>query len=664
MERIKDEQFKLVADTIRCLAADGIQAAKSGHPGLPMGMADVAVTLFLEELEAHPSDSKWINRDRFILSGGHGSMLLYSLLHLFGYDVSLDDLKDFRQFGSKTPGHPEYGHTHGVETTTGPLGQGCGNAVGMAIAEKMLAERFNTSDTDIIDHFTYVMCGDGDLMEGISHEVFSLAGHLSLEKLIVLYDSNNITIEGNRTLADTDDVRKRFEGYNFQVLEIDAHDYGQIRSAISEAKSNREQPSIIICKSHIGFGSPNLHDTSDVHGAPLGEEELRLTKINLGFPADKFFYVPEEVYDICKARLAEVKKVMDGWFDKYERYIASNPEKAEQWKMYFDSELPVNLEDYLPEFDVSIATRSASGKVIQGVAEAIPNFVGGSADLAPSTKTLIDGGGDISAGEFAGRNFHFGIREHGMGSIMNGIALHGGFRIFGSTFFVFSDYCRPAIRLAALMGLPVIYVFTHDSFYVGEDGPTHQPIEHIAALRCMPNVTVIRPADATETGAGWIAALKNTTGPSVILLTRQNLDVLDRRELPPASELERGAYTLWQRDSGRIPDVIFIASGSEVSDALAAAKLMDVNVRVVSMPSWELFDKQSEEYKCSVLPAECTKRLVIEAGSSMGWGKYAGSDAAYICMDTFGASAPYKLLKDKYGYTAEKIAARAGEFLK
>ncbi|MDA3799833.1 MAG: transketolase [Kiritimatiellae bacterium] len=663
MAKITDEQLQLVANTIRCLAADGVQAANSGHPGLPMGMADVAATLFLEQLEFHPTDAAWADRDRFVLSGGHGSMLLYSLLHLFGYDVSIEDLKNFRQLGSKTPGHPEFGHTHGVETTTGPLAQGCGNAVGMAIAEKMLAERFNLADADVVDHFTYVMCGDGDLMEGLSHEVFSMAGHLALEKLIVFYDSNNITIEGKRNISETDDVVKRFKAYNFQVIEIDAHDFGQIKAAIKKAKNKKTQPSIIICHSHIGFGSPNLHDTHGVHGAPLGDEELKLTKANLGFPEDKFFYVPEEVYDVCNARLRALRTRMRKWHKKFNQYISDNPAKAALWKTYFEAELPNNLEEFLPKFDKPTATRVASGKVIQGMAEAIPNLVGGSADLAPSTKTLIDNGGDINTGEFAGRNFHFGIREHGMGAVMNGISLHGGFRIFGSTFFVFSDYCRPTIRLAGIMGIPVIYVFTHDSFYVGEDGPTHQPIEHIAALRCIPNVTVIRPGDPTETGAAWIAALKNKTGPSVILLTRQDLNVIDREDMPAASSLERGAYSLWQKDPYKAPEIIFIATGSEVNDALDAAKLIKANVRVVSMPSWELFEKQTHQYKDSVFPPSCTKRVVIEAGSKMGWEKYAGLNSKFICMDEFGASGPYKLLKDKYGYTPEKISEVASELL-
>jgi len=663
MAKVTDEQLQLVANTIRCLAADGVQAANSGHPGLPMGMADVAATLFLEYLEFHPTDSKWVNRDRFILSGGHGSMLIYSLLHLFGYDVSIDDLKNFRQLDSNTPGHPEFGHTHGIETTTGPLAQGCGNAVGMAIAEKMLAERFNTPDTDVIDHYTYVMCGDGDMMEGLSHEVFSMGGHLALEKLIVFYDSNNITIEGNRTISDTEDVVKRFKGYNFQVIEIDAHDYGQIKSAIRKAKNKKRQPSLIICKSHIGFGSPNMHDTHDVHGAPLGDEEVKLTKENLGFPSDQSFYVPEEVYAICNARLRTLRTRMRKWYKKHNQYLLENPAKEKLWKSYFEAKLPENLEEFLPKFDKPTATRVASGKVIQGMAKAIPNLVGGSADLAPSTKTLIDDGGDIDTGSFGGRNFHFGIREHGMAAVMNGIELHGGFRIFGSTFFVFSDYCRPSIRLAAIMGLPVIYVFTHDSFYVGEDGPTHEPIEHIAALRCMPNVTVIRPGDPTETGAAWIAALKNTKGPTAILLTRQDLRVIDRKDMPAASSLERGAYILWQKDPYKAPDLIFIATGSEVNDALDAAKITKGNVRVVSMPSWELFEKQTPQYKDSVFPAACRKRVVIEAGSKMGWEKYAGFDSRFICMEQFGASGPYKLLKEKYGYTPEKIKEVASELL-
>ena len=667
MRNVNASDLSLVANTIRGLAMDGVQRANSGHPGQPMGMADVAAVLWLGYLNHCPAKPDWENRDRFVLSAGHGSMLLYSLLHLAGYDLPMEELIKFRQTGSRTPGHPEFGHTPGVETTTGPLGQGCGNAVGMALAERMLADQFNTSDFRPIDHYTYVICGDGDLMEGISHEAFSMAGHLKLNKLIVFFDSNNITIEGSTSLACSDDFKKRFQGYNWNVIEIDAHDYEQIEKAIRKAKRSKEKPTIVICNSHIGKGSPNKVDTAKVHGEPLGEDEVKLTKLNLDLPADTHFYVPDKVRELFDARYNKMVRLVSKWKRQFQKYSAMHVVKAELWKRHFEDVLPDDLAEHLPEFEVgkALATRSASGKVIQGMAKALPQLVGGSADLAPSTKTLIEDAESVGPGAFEGRNLHFGIREHAMCSLMNGMALHGGFRVFGATFFVFSDYCRPALRLAALMGLPVIYIFTHDSFFVGEDGPTHQPVEQAAALRCIPNMTVIRPGDPTETGMAWMAALENKTGPTALLLTRQNLDVIDRSKYPCASNLKKGAYTLWQSGEGRV-DLVLIATGSEVNLALAAAKRLgkECNVRVVSMPSWELFDAQPPSYKDEVLPPGCKERLAIEAGCAQGWDKYVGDHGGILAMAGFGASGPYKELAEKYGYTVDNVVKRGKEILR
>ncbi len=658
--KVTHEELQSVANTIRGLSIDGVQAANSGHPGMPMGMADVAAVLWLKYLEHCPTKPEWADRDRFVLSGGHGSMLLYSLLHLAGYDLPLSELEQFRQWNSLTPGHPEAGHTPGVETTTGPLGQGCGNGVGMALAERMLARRFNTEDISLVDHHTYVFCGDGDLMEGISHEAFSLAGHLQLNKLVVFYDDNEITIEGRTELAYSDSAKLRFKAYNWNVIEIDAHDFDQIEKAIRKARRSKDRPTLVICKTTIGKGSPNKADTSSVHGEPLGEEEVTLTKRNLGLPEDQKFYVPDSVRELFAKRLGQLKRKANKWGRTFKAYAAACPEKAASWDTFQDTVLPEDIESYLPEFEVgtAVATRAASGKVIQGMAEALPFLVGGSADLAPSTKTLINDVDSILPGEFEGRNFHFGVREHAMGALLNGLALHGGFRVFGATFFVFVDYMRPTVRLASLMNLPIIYVFTHDSFYVGEDGPTHEPIEQLASLRCMPGVTVIRPSDPTETGAAWVAALRNATGPTAILLTRQNLKVIDRSVYPAASNLEKGAYVLWQSGEGT-PDVTLIGSGSEVELALEAARTLAVecNVRVVSMPSWELFDAQPAAYRDETIPKDCGVILGIEAGCSMGWERYIGPNGKMIAMDRFGASAPYKVLEKEFGFTVENVLA-------
>ncbi len=655
---VTQDELQLVANTIRGLAMDGVQAAKSGHPGMPMGMADVASVLWLKHLEHDASNPGWPDRDRFVLSGGHGSMLLYSLLHLAGYDLPMDELRRFRQWGSLTPGHPESGHTPGVETTTGPLGQGCGNAVGMALAERMLAHRYNTDDMPLVDHYTYVFCGDGDMMEGISHEAFSLAGHLGLHKLVLFYDDNRITIEGRTDLAYSDNVKWRFKGYNWNVIEIDAHDYDQIDRAIRRARREKARPTIVICKSVIAKGSPNKADTAAAHGEPLGEDEIRLTKEALGMPADEHFYVPGPVYALFKKRQAQLKRKANRWHRQFKSYAAAYPDQAQTWQASHDCVLPDDLESRVPAFEpgTAVATRSASGKVIQAMASAVPWLVGGSADLAPSTKTLIDDVASILPAAFEGRNFHFGVREHGMGALLNGLALHGGFRVFGATFFVFVDYMRPAVRLAALMKLPIIYVFTHDSFYVGEDGPTHEPVEQLASVRCIPGLTVIRPGDPTETAAAWVAALENTAGPTALLLTRQNLKVIDRTRYPSAMNLKKGAYVLWQSADGQ-PDCILIASGSEVELALTAAEQLaeQAVVRVVSMPSWELFEQQPASYRQEVLPPAVTRRLALEAGVAMGWERYIGGQGRMLSLERFGASAPYKVLADQFGFKADHV---------
>jgi len=658
--------IKLIANTIRGLSMDGVQAANSGHPGLPLGMADVAAVLWTQFLKHNPQNPDWADRDRFVLSAGHGSMLIYSLLHLAGYDLPLDELKQFRQWGSRTAGHPEYGHTPGIETTTGPLGQGIGNAVGMAIAEKMLAARFNTEAHKMVDHYTYVIASEGEFMEGISHEVFSLAGNHGLGDLIVFYDENFISIEGDTHITYTDDVEKRMEAYGWHVQRVNGHDVDDIANATRIAQKEVGKPSVIICNTTIGFGSPNKAGSHDCHGAPLGDDEVALTKESLGISSEKF-HVPKEVYAAFREVAGENAKKEAIWNDLFAEYAKANPEKAEMWKTCMAGELPENLADQIGDFeaDGSIATRSASGKVLQDMAKAVPFLVGGSADLAPSNNTYLKDMGDIGNNAFEGRNFHYGVRELGMGAIMNGIQLHGGFRIYGATFLVFADYVRPATRLAALMNLPVTYVYTHDSFYVGEDGPTHQPIETLMSLRITPNVTVIRPSDATETKCAWIAALENKTGPTALLLTRQNLPIFDRTELPPACNLKKGAYTIWESaKSGH--DILIVASGSEVWISIEAGKKLadDGNkVRIVSFPSWELFEAQDEAYKASVFPSDCKTRLAVEAGWPGGWEKYIGDAGKIIGINHFGASAPGNVLAEKFGITADNIYQSAKAML-
>ncbi len=653
---------QLCINTIRTLSMDAVQKANSGHPGAPMGLAPAAYVLWTRILKHHPKSPNWFNRDRFVLSGGHASMLLYSLLHLSGYGLTLDDLKKFRQWGSRTPGHPEYKHTVGVETTTGPLGQGFANAVGMAMAERHLAATFNQPGHEIIDHQTYVMCGDGDFMEGIASESASLAGHLGLSRLICLYDANQISIEGSTQIAFTEDVAMRFKAYGWNVLTVDdGNDIDAIETALETARSQDEKPSLIILHTHIAFGSPNKQDTADAHGAPLGEEEVRLTKKNLGWPEDKTFYVPDAVkqhFEKCRSRC---ENMLTQWQETFHAYQQAFPETAQKWRDTMNHVLPQNWDSTLPSFSPSddpIATRAASGKVLNALAAKIPALMGGSADLAPSNKTFIDGSHEFQKGHYDGRNIRFGVREHAMAAILSGLYLHSGIRPYGGTFLVFADYMRPAIRVACLMQLPVTYVFTHDSIAVGEDGPTHQPIEHLASLRAIPNLTVIRPADASETAEAWRQALQIKTGPVALILSRQKLPVIDTREAKGG--LENGAYIL--SDAGRHPDIILMASGSEVHLALEAGEKLaerDIAARVVSMPSWELFEQSSQWYKDGVISPDVPRRLAIEAGSPMGWERYVGEKGQIMGITRFGASAPGAVVMEKFGFNAAEIVKKA-----
>ncbi len=655
---------QLCANTIRTLAMDGVQKANSGHPGMPMGMADVAYVLWTKYLKHNPKNPNWADRDRFILSAGHGSMLIYSLLHLTGYEVSMDDLKNFRQMGSITPGHPEFGMTPGVETTTGPLGQGFATGVGFAMAENHLAAEFNSEDQKIVDHYTYAIVSDGDLMEGVSHEAASMAGHLGLGKMIYLYDSNQISIEGDTDIAFTEDVKKRFDGYNWHVTEIDGHDHAQIAKAIEEAQSVTDKPSLVVCKTKIGFGSPNKEGKEESHGAPLGVDEIRLTKEAYGMDPEKSFFVADEVSEVFKASIAKGAEAEASWKKKFEEYAAQNSEKATEFTSRMNRVIPEAMDDALPVFpadEKGLATRASSGKVIAALKDAVPALFGGSADLAPSTKTDLTGGGDYSKENPAGRIIHYGVREFGMSAAVNGMALHGGVIPFGATFFVFTDYMRPALRLAALMKAPSIFVMTHDSIGLGEDGPTHQPIEHLASIRAMPNVLVLRPGDANEVSQAWKAAIENANGPTVLVLTRQNIPTYERTEANAASLLAKGAYVFADSEKDT-PDAILIGTGSELSlvvEAKAELKAKGVDARVVSMPSWELFEKQSAEYKESVLPKSVTNRVSVEAGSTFGWGKYVGSEGTSIGVDTFGESAPIEELYEHFGITTAKVVEAA-----
>ena len=649
---------ELSVNAIRVLSADAIQKAKSGHPGLPLGAAPAAYELWARHMNHNPKNPEWKNRDRFVLSGGHGSMLLYSLLHLFGYgDLSIDDIKNFRQLDSKTPGHPEYGHTVGIEATTGPLGQGMAMAVGMAMAEAHLAAVFNKDGYNVVDHYTYVLGGDGCMMEGISSECFSLAGTLGLSKLIVLYDSNNISIEGSTDIAFTEDVMKRFEAFGFQTIEVeDGNDLGAIGAAIEEAKADKNRPSLIKINTLIGYGCPAKQGKASAHGEPLGEDNVAALKENLGWPCKEAFEVPQEVYDYYKELASDRAKAEDEWNKLFAEYCSKFPEMKEMWDNYYNgydmSDL-FNSEEYWAAGDKPEATRNTSGTVLNLIKQHMPNMIGGSADLAPSNKTNMKDAGDFSRDNYAGSNIHFGVREQAMTAITNGIALHGGLRPFAATFFVFSDYTKPMARLSSLMKLPVTYIFTHDSIGVGEDGPTHEPIEQLAAFRSLPNFTVFRPCDKVETSAAWMYAATSKQTPTALVLTRQNLP-----QMPGSSkEALKGGYII-DDSSKAVPDAIIIASGSEVSlavEAKAELAKKDIDVRVVSMPSMDLFEEQSAEYRESVLPDAVRKRVAVEALSDFGWYRYVGLDGAVVSMKGFGASGPAAELFKKFGLTTEAV---------
>ena len=656
----------LCINTIRTLAMDAVQKANSGHPGTPMALAPLAYVLWGRFLRYNPSNPHWFNRDRFVLSCGHASMLQYAILHLTGYDLSLDDLKQFRQWQSKTPGHPEYGVTPGLETTTGPLGQGFLNGVGMAMAEAHLAAVFNREGFDIVDHYTYAFLSDGDLMEGASHEGASLAGHLGLGKLIYVYDDNHISIEGPTTLTYSDDVVKRFESYHWHVQDLgdQANDLQAMADAFRQAQLETRRPSLIIVRSHIGYGSPNRQDTKDAHGEPLGEEEVKLTKRFYNWPEDRPFWVPEPVLAHMRQAVERGRKLEDAWKQKFAAYQKAHPQLAATFEAALSGRLPDGWDADIPEFSPAagpLATRAASGKVLNSLAPRVPWLMGGSADLSPSTKTLIEPPNYFAKGAYQQRNIAWGVREHAMCGCSSGMALHSGIRPYAATFFIFSDYARPSIRLAALMGLPVIYVMTHDSIGVGEDGPTHQPVEHLASLRAMPNLCVIRPADANETAYAWRAAMLRTQGPTMLVLTRQGLPVFNRQQLAGAEGLLQGAYVL-AREAAEWPDMVLMASGSEVHLILAAQQQLaaaGIAARVVSMPSWELFHEQPASYRQQVLPPGVKARLALEAGSPLGWREWVGDAGDVIAVEKFGASAPGKEVFKNYGFTVENIVERA-----
>ncbi|MCM3023970.1 transketolase [Weizmannia ginsengihumi] len=661
---------QLSINTIRTLAIDAIEKANSGHPGLPMGAAPMAYTLWTEFMTHNPKHSKWFNRDRFVLSAGHGSMLLYSLLHLSGYNVTIDDLKKFRQWGSNTPGHPEVNHTDGVETTTGPLGQGIATAVGIAMAEAHLAATFNRENFPIVDHYTFALVGDGDLMEGISHETASLAGHLGLGKLIVLYDSNDISLDGDLNKSFSENVSKRFQSYGWHVLHVeDGNDIGALREAFQEAKHQKAKPTLIEVKTIIGFGSPNKSGSSASHGAPLGEEEVKLTKENYKWTYEPFS-VPKEVYVDFNEKVAKKgAKAEENWNMLFSAYKEQYPKAASELLLAINGKLPLdwnnNLPIYKPGF--SIATRDASGQVLNAIAEGIPNnFIGGSADLAGSNKTTIKGKGNFSRDHYAGKNIWFGVREFAMAAALNGMALHGGLKVFGGTFFVFSDYLRPAIRLSALMKLPVTYVLTHDSIAVGEDGPTHEPIEHLASYRCMPGLSLIRPADANETQAAWRLAIEALDKPTLLVLTRQALPTLENTKEIAYEGVKKGAYIIKNGEKEN-PDALILATGSEVHLAVKAQEELSkksIDVRIVSMPSWDRFEEQDEAYKENILPANVKKRLAIEMGSPFGWDRYVGEEGKILGINTFGASGKGEKLIEEYGFTVENVVKLVEDLVK
>ncbi len=652
---------QLVVNAIRVLSAEAVQKAKSGHPGMPMGSAAMAYAVWGKQMKHNPADPKWIDRDRFVLSSGHGSMLIYSLLHLFGYGLTIEDLKGFRQWGSKTPGHPEYKHTRGVETTTGPLGQGVANAVGMAMAERHLAAVFNKEGFDVVNHYTYTILGDGCMMEGISHEACSLAGTLKLNKLIALYDDNEISIEGSTDLSFREDVPARFRAYGWNVIDVlDANCYVQVNAAITLAKKS-DKPTLIVCHTAIGYGSPKAGMAS-AHGEPLGEENVAATKKMLGWPCEEPFCVPDEVYEATAETQARGKCAQDQWNEKLKKYFEAYPEMKATWEGYFSEELPVDLlsdEDFW-KFEGKAATRNSSGEVLNRLAARVPNLFGGSADLAPSNKSNMKGKGDFSAETPEGANVHFGVREHAMAAISNGLKLHGGLRPYCATFFVFSDYMKNAMRMSAIMGLGVPYILTHDSIGVGEDGPTHQPVEHLAGLRAVPGLIVYRPADSREVAAGWYAAM-TADQPVALVLTRQDLPLYEKS----GKDALKGGYVISDSEKAT-PDAILMASGSEVEQCVAAQVLLKaegVDARVVSMPSFELFEAQSAEYRESVLPNAVRARVAVEAAATFGWHKYVGLDGAVVGIDHFGASAPYKVLFKEFGFTAENVAETAKKVL-
>ncbi|MFZ6020551.1 MAG: transketolase [Chloroflexota bacterium] len=668
MKQLTPQFEEKAINTIRFLSADGVQKANSGHPGLPMGAAVLAYVIWTRFLKHHPANPAWPDRDRFILSGGHGSMLLYSLLHLTGYDLPLEELKKFRQWGSRTPGHPEYGLTPGVETTTGPLGQGFANGVGMAIAEAHLAAQFNRPGFEMINHFIYAIVTDGDLMEGVASEAASLAGHLRLGKLIYLYDDNRISIDGSTDLAFTEDRAKRFEAYGWQVIRnVDGLSIREVESAIRKARRD-PRPSLILCRTHIGYGLPTRQDTAKAHGEPPGEEELRGAKQKLGWPLEPDFYIPEDVLQFFRSALRTGKRAERKWQRLFNAYQQAYPDLAAELKRRLAGQLPDGWDQNLPEFPADpkgMATRAASGKVINALAERLPELIGGSADLTPSNNTWINNSPSFQADNRLGRNFHFGVREHGMGAIVNGMTLHGGVIPYAGTFLVFSDYMRPAVRISALSHIPSIWVYTHDSIGLGEDGPTHQPVEHLATLRAIPNLIVIRPADANEVREAWIAAIRNRHQPTAFALTRQPVPVLDRSTFAPASGLQRGAYVLADL-GGAKPQIILMASGSEVAlivDAGYTLAAEGYNVRLVSFPSWELFEQQDQSYRDEVLPPSIKRRLAVEAGVAQGWHRYVGDQGRIISIERFGASAPYKKIYEEFGLTAANILKEARNLL-
>lgn len=659
-------EYREIANCIRGLSIDAIQKANSGHPGLPLGMADIAAVLFKNFISFHPKKPDWLNRDRFVLSAGHGSMLLYSILHIFGYDLSIDEIKSFRQWGSMTAGHPEYGHAPGIETTTGPLGQGIGNAVGMAIGEAHISSVINTSKYPVIDHYTYVFAGDGDMMEGISHEVLSLAGHLKLNKLIVFFDYNSITIDGSVDLSSSDDAKLRFESYGWKVLEIDGHNFKQINKAIVKARKSKKKPVMIICKTTIGYGSPNKAGTSGVHGSPLGADEVKLTKKKLQIPPDDF-YVSDIVRDLCAETIKNNIQKYDKWERMFEDFCTAKPEKYELLDKILNKKFDLGyLKPEKFRFPGSIATRTASQIVLNAIFDKIPNLIGGSADLTPSNNTKADNSEIFTAKNPEGRYLHYGVREHGMAAIMNGLSLYSGLIPYSGTFLVFSDYLRPSLRMAALMGIQSIFVFTHDSIGLGEDGPTHQPVEHINSLSLIPNVVNFRPMDAYETVIAWKVALARKNGPTNLILSRQNLPVYKRGRsgLTSALKAEKGAYVLTEDDRF---DSIIIASGSEVEIALEAKKVLNQKgkkVRIVSMPSKELFDIQPYKYRDDVLPQNIEARVAIEAGNTALWYKYLGLNGISIGVEKFGASAPFKTLYENYGITVDNAVKSVLKLLK